>query len=168
MHKKSLAVLGLGSNLGRKSGNLADAVREISRFCEVVRVSSVYKTASLLRDSQDGYFNLCMLVRTDFFPENLLTAVKNLEKVMGRENTGRWYTRLIDIDIIDFDRTVLTLPQLNLPHIEMQNRSFVLYPMAEIYPDYVHPVSCQNIHDMIKNIKDDLGITRLGVCVWRL
>lgn len=167
MRKKNLAVLGLGSNLGQKARNLALAVYEISCFCEVVRVSSIYKTASLLRDGQDGYFNLCMLVRTDFPPEKLLSAVKNLEKVMGRENTGRWYTRLIDIDIIDYDNIVAEFDGLSLPHKEMQNRSFVLKPLAEIYPDYIHPLSCLNVNDMVKNIKDDLGISKLGVCIWR-
>ncbi|MGE4266127.1 MAG: 2-amino-4-hydroxy-6-hydroxymethyldihydropteridine diphosphokinase [Deferribacterales bacterium] len=167
MPKKSLAVLGLGSNLGQKARNLARAVNEISRFCEVVRVSSVYKTASLLRDGQDGYFNLCVLILTDFPPENLLTAVKNLEKVLGRENSGRWYTRLIDIDIIDYDNIVAEFSGLSLPHKEMQNRSFVLYPLSEIYPNYRHPVSCLNVNDMVKNIKDDLGISKLGVCIWR-
>lgn len=167
MHKKNLAVLGLGSNLGQKARNIACAVNEISRFCEIVRVSSVYKTASLLRDGQDGYFNICVLIRTDFPPEMLLSAVKNLEKVQGRENTGRWYTRLIDIDIIDYDGIVAEFDGLSIPHKEMQNRSFVLYPLAEIYPDYIHPVSCLNVNDMVKNIKDDLGISKLGVCIWR-
>jgi 2-amino-4-hydroxy-6-hydroxymethyldihydropteridine diphosphokinase len=167
MPKKNSAVLGLGSNLGQKSRNLARALQELSHFCDIVRVSSVYKTESLLRDEQDGYFNLCVLVRTDFSPENLLKAVKNLEKVMGRENNGRWYTRLIDIDIIDYNGIVCEFEGLSIPHKEMQNRSFVLYPLSEICPEYEHPVSCLNVNDMVKNIKDDLGISKLGVCIWR-
>lgn len=167
MPKKNSAVLGLGSNLGQKSRNLALALQELSNFCDIVRVSSVYKTASLLRDEQDGYFNLCVLIRTDFSPEILLQAVKNLEKVMGRENNGRWYTRLIDIDIIDYNGIIGEFEGLSIPHKEMQNRSFVLYPLSEICPEYKHPVSCLNVNDMVKNIKDDLGISKLGVCIWR-
>lgn len=168
MHKKNLAVLGLGTNLGTKSQNLSSALKLISGFCGITAVSSVYKTQSLLKDSQNDYFNICASIMTDFSPHDLLSALKNIEKVMGRTNTGRWYTRIIDIDIIDYDGIILSSENLVLPHQEMENRSFVLYPLKEIYPSYVHPFHCRSIDNMIDLIKDDLGISKLGVCTWRL
>ncbi|MGE4317966.1 MAG: 2-amino-4-hydroxy-6-hydroxymethyldihydropteridine diphosphokinase [Deferribacterales bacterium] len=168
MRKKNLAVLGLGTNLGRKSLNLALTVKKLAGFLDIVRVSSVYKTSSLLKDSQNDYFNMCVLAETDFEPLSLLRAVKNLEKTMGREDLGRWYSRVIDIDIIDYGGLTLKTPELTLPHPEMENRSFVLLPLREIYPDYHHPVHCRSIENMVNNIKDDLGISKLGVCSWLL
>lgn len=167
MPAKSLAVLGLGSNLGRRAENLASALRGLSGFCDIVKVSSVYGTKSLLSDGQGDYLNLCVMVRTDFVPLGLLAAVKNLETVLGRSPSGRWQSRLIDIDIIDYDNKTFQSDKLTIPHAEMANRSFVLYPLREIFPDYKHPLSCQNIDDMVKSIHDDLGIKKLGVCVWR-
>ena len=168
MHKTNSVVLGLGTNLGSKAQNLAQALKIISGFCKVVSVSSVYKTRSLLKDSQDDYFNLCARIETDFSETQLLQAIKNIEKVMGRTNTGRWYTRIIDIDIIDFNNHVFQSDQLSIPHAEMENRSFVLFPLQEIYPDYKHPIHCRTIDDMVNLIKDNLGITKLGVCTWLL
>lgn len=168
MHRKNSAVLGLGTNLGNKGSNLASALKYISGFCNIDKVSSVYKTQSLLKDGQSDYFNLCVLVRTDFTPLQLLQAVKNIEKIMGRTNTGRWYTRIIDIDIIDYDNSVFSYKNLTIPHAEMENRSFVLLPMLEIIPDYKHPIHCRTIVDMVNLIKDNLGISKLGVCTWQL
>lgn len=101
-------------------------------------------------------------------PDELLAALKQIEKAMGRENTGRWYTRVIDIDIIDLNNAAYSSDRLNLPHPQMGVRSFVLYPLREILPSYVHPVSCLSIDNMVKMIRDDLGIQKLGVALWQL
>lgn len=167
MLKKNLVVLGLGSNLGKRASNIAMAIRYISGFCDIVAVSSVYKTKSLLNDDQNDYFNVCVSVKTDFDHESLLYSLKNIELLMGREPSGRWQNRIIDIDIIDYNSEVFSSEYLNIPHPQMQNRSFVLYPLMEIYPDYKHPLSCLGINDMVKNIHDDLNISKLGVCTWR-
>lgn len=161
------AVLGLGSNLGRKSANLCEALMLISGFCGIERVSSVYKTASLLNDDQDSYFNICTLVSTHMPPSELLSCLKHAEKKMGRTNTGRWYSRVIDIDIIDFNNVSYISDNLTIPHPQMHHRIFVLQPMMEILPSYIHPVSCLSIENMVKMIKDDLGIKKTGELLWR-
>jgi 2-amino-4-hydroxy-6-hydroxymethyldihydropteridine diphosphokinase len=167
MHKKNFAVLGLGSNLGKKSKNLADAVKRLSGFCEIKAVSPVYKTESLLKDDQDSYFNICVFIFTEMDAESLLCAVKNIEKVMGRTYTGHWYTRTIDIDIIDYNRSCYKSENLVIPHPQADKRSFVLFPMQDVAPDYIHPINCRSINDMVNNIEDDLGIKKLGDLLWQ-
>ncbi|ADD68208.1 2-amino-4-hydroxy-6-hydroxymethyldihydropteridine pyrophosphokinase [Denitrovibrio acetiphilus DSM 12809] len=167
MSRKNCAILGLGSNLGRKSENLCHGIKLISDFCDIVSVSPVYKTQSLLKDDQDSYFNLCVAIRTNMEPEQLLHTLKEIERKLGRTNNGRWYTRVLDIDIIDFNRTVYKYPKLHIPHQQMHKRSFVLYPLMDICPEYVNPESCLSINSMVNIIKDDLGIKRLGAVVWR-
>lgn len=154
-------------NLGRKSANLCRALRHISDFCEITDVSAVYKTGSLLKDDQDSYFNLCALVSTNLNEPELLHNLKNIEKKMGRVNTGHWYTRVIDIDIIDFNRKFFKSDKLIIPHPQMHNRSFVLWPLRDICPDYVHPASCRTVDNMVKLVNDNLGIKKLGVAQWR-
>lgn len=168
MSRENFAILGLGSNLGKKGANLCEALRHINKFCDIEKVSPIYKTASLLNDDQDAYFNLCVSVETDMEPQELLRSVKAVEKIMGRENTGKWYTRVMDIDIIDFNGIVYESDNLYIPHPQMDNRSFVLYPLKDIFPEYNHPESCCEISDMIESIKDDLGIRKLGVALWQL
>jgi len=168
MSRKNSAVLGLGSNLGRKSENLCQAIKYLEKFCDIEKVSPIYKTASLLKDDQDAYFNLCVSVTTDMEPVELLKSLKNIEKRMGRVNSGHWYTRVIDIDIVDFNSKVYEFDMLKIPHPHMPNRSFVLYPLRDIYPDYINPVSCLSIDNMVQILKDDLGIIKLGVAIWQL
>ncbi|PLX65701.1 MAG: 2-amino-4-hydroxy-6-hydroxymethyldihydropteridine diphosphokinase [Denitrovibrio sp.] len=168
MSRKNFAILGLGSNLGRKSANLCCALKLISGFCDIVEVSPVYKTESLLKDDQESYFNLCALVRSSLEPSELLNNLKNIEHKMGRVDSGHWYTRIIDIDIIDYNNTVFQSDKLNIPHPQMSVRSFVLYPLQDVAPEYVHPSSCLTISNMLNLIKDNLGIKRLGVALWQL
>jgi len=168
MSRKNSAVLGLGSNLGKKSANLCIALKHISDFCEVTRVSPIYKTASLLKDDQDAYFNLCVSVRTYMEPSELLKCLKHIEKRMGRTFSGHWYARIIDIDIIDYNNSLYISDTLTIPHKQIENRSFVLYPLCDILPEYIHPESCLSIENMVRILNDDLGIKKLGVVEWQL
>jgi len=101
-------------------------------------------------------------------PIELLTTLKIIEQNMGREHTGRWYTRVIDIDIIDFNCEEYSSVSLLIPHPQIEQRSFVLYPLRDIMPGYKHPVSCQTVDNMVKILKDDLCIRKLGVAIWQL
>lgn len=168
MSSRNSAALGLGSNLGHKAANLALALKHISGFCRIIKVSPVYKTASLLKDDQDSYFNICALTETYMEPPELLACLKQIEKKMGRADTGRWYSRLIDIDIIDFNGVQYRDEKLTIPHPGIAERSFVLYPLRDILPGYIHPISCRSIDNMVKNNKDDLGIIKLGELLWQL
>jgi len=158
--------LGLGTNLGNKTKNLSNALNLISHFCKPVKISGVYGTVSMLRDSQDDYFNMVVKCETFLPPDELLFCIKTAEKKCGREYVKRWGSRIIDIDIIDYNSEVLEFDNLQIPHYGMTERSFVLYPLSEIAPEYIHPISCLKIDEMVKLIKDDYGLKRLGELAW--
>jgi 2-amino-4-hydroxy-6-hydroxymethyldihydropteridine diphosphokinase len=131
--------LGLGSNIGDAPANIRAAVRLLraSGAVEIIKVSSIYKTAPWGYEDQAAFANACALARTALGAEALLTAAKKIETEMGRTKTVRWGPRLIDIDILFYGSTSLVSDHLVLPHKEFFNRAFVLVPLAEIAPDLV-------------------------------
>jgi 2-amino-4-hydroxy-6-hydroxymethyldihydropteridine diphosphokinase len=127
---------GLGSNIGDRPANIANALRLLEErgAIEVAAVSSIYRTAPWGYLEQPPFANACALARTELDPIALLAAVKKVEADMGRKETVRWGPRLIDIDILFYGDAPLWTPQLVLPHKELFNRAFVLFPLAEIAP----------------------------------
>lgn len=165
--KQNFSVLALGSNLGFRGKNLEKAIELIGSVADIERVSPVYGTLSLLKDDQPDYFNLCLSIRTDFSESELLGVIKAFEKKIGRIKEKHWGCREIDIDIIDFNGKKFKSEILEIPHPEIENRSFVLYPLKDIYPNYKHPISCRTIDDMVKLVSDDLSIHVIGVLKWQ-
>ncbi len=131
--------LGLGSNIGDAAANIRAALGllKASDAVEIVKVSSIYKTAPWGYADQAPFANACALARTALSAEALLSAVKKIEAEMGRTKTVRWGPRLIDIDILFYGSTSLVSDNLVLPHKELFNRAFVLVPLAEIAPHLV-------------------------------
>lgn len=158
--------LGIGSNIDPKSKNLRDALKIISNFTKINRVSSVYKSVSLLRDAQDDYFNIVIDTTCDFAPDKLLKVLKSVEKKLGRKDAERWSSRIIDIDILDYNNEIIESEHLKIPHPEMQKRSFVLYPLKEINPDYIHPILKMSVDELISKLDDDLNIKKIGDLHW--
>ncbi len=159
-------ILGLGSNIYPKSKNLRDAVRMLSNHAKIIQVSSIYKSISLLRDSQDDYFNIVLSINTDLDPNTLLKLIKSIEKTLGRADAEKWSSRIIDIDILDYNKEIIQLEDLSIPHSEMHKRSFVLYPLKEIVPNYLHPVFQKSVDTLLNELNDDLDIKRLGELHW--
>ncbi|MGB9731362.1 MULTISPECIES: 2-amino-4-hydroxy-6-hydroxymethyldihydropteridine diphosphokinase [Calditerrivibrio] len=160
-------LLGLGSNIPPKSKNLKNAIKLLSQQCLIVTVSNIYSSLSLLKDNQEDYFNIVVMVKTDLSPLFLLKLLKNVEISLGRIDTGRWNSRIIDIDILDYNNQLINMRELIIPHPEMHNRSFVLYPLRDIIPDYKHPLLKKDITTMINELDDDLNIKILGRLHWR-
>jgi len=151
-----LAYLGIGSNQGNTSENLANAVRFLSLEAgKVVRQSSFYSSKPWGFESVNDFLNGALLVETDLSPENLLAAIKNIERRMGRQpRTSPSYSdRIIDIDILLYDNLVMDQPLLKIPHPLMHLRYFVLFPLAEIAPEAVHPVLNTSIAGMLSDFE---------------
>lgn len=156
-------LLGLGSNLGNRQSNLKKAIAMLAGVFTLSKLSSVYRTQSLLKDGQNDYFNVVCSCYTEMTAFDVLSFLQKTEKSLGRvKNTGRWGARLIDIDIIDYGGVIMKEPNLVLPHERMFERSFVLYPLYEIEPKYIHPVLGCSVYDMIQKLEDDLSITLIG------
>ena len=133
----SEAGLGLGSNIGDKAANIAEAVRQLCKDGRVrmQAMSSIYRTAPWGVVEQDFFANAAAIVRTQLEPLELLAHAKSIERAMGRQAGTRWGPRLIDIDILYFGGRALESEHLTLPHRDLFNRAFVLVPLAEIAPE---------------------------------
>lgn len=135
----SLAVLSLGSNIGDRAKNLNAALKELSQKARVIKTSQFYETKPYGFHLQPDFLNCAAILETSLKPEELLHELKEVEKKLGRVEVEKWHERTIDIDIIFYDSLVYNSPGLQIPHPDMQYREFVLKPIAEISPDFVHP-----------------------------
>ena len=136
----SQVCLSLGSNLGFRKSSIRKALREIGKLAVVVKVSRLIRTKAYGKTNQPDFINCAVLIETDIPPETLLDKLLSIEAKLGRVRKEKWGPRKIDIDIIFYGDQVIDTPQLKVPHPDMQNRELVLKPLAEICPDFVHPV----------------------------
>jgi len=159
--------LGLGSNIYPKAGNLSYALTQLSSLLNIISVSGVYKSRSLLLDCQPDYFNIVVKASTFIDPYQLLSFCKTIEKTMHRDTPYKWGPRNIDIDIVDFNKRVIESKTLFLPHKEFPGRNFVLLPLMEIEPEYAHPVNHISVEKMYNLLDNHSEIHRLGELKWR-
>ena len=155
-------IIGLGSNLDNPIENLKKAVKYLNKEFNIIKVSSCYKSMSLLKDEQPDYYNSVVLIDTEKDISEIFNITKNIEKLLGKKKKFFWGPRIIDIDIIDFGGQIMETENLTLPHKEMHKRSFVLYPLKEILDNYVHPVYNKSVEEMIASLKEDYGIQKIG------
>lgn len=145
--------LGLGSNLGDREENLQQAVDRIRPF-----VTSGFLSSSIIETKPYGYLeqpcflNMVVGGNTNLSPHELLSSIKNIESVLGRKKTFRWGPRFIDIDILFYDDLIINEKGLIIPHADIVNRIFVLEPLAEIAPNFIHPVLKKTILTLLSEI----------------
>ena len=135
------AFIALGSNMGDKKGYLDEAVEKLKNhpLCQVIKVADYIQTEPYGGVEQDVFLNSALELRTLLYPEELLRLLNQIEAEAGRERTIHWGPRTLDLDILFYDDRVIDTPTLTIPHIDLQNRDFVLPPMAEIAPYFRHP-----------------------------
>jgi len=128
--------LGLGSNLGNKEGNLKKAIVFLRDLGKVISVSSFYQSKPWGFESENDFLNAAISIETSLSPFELLAGTQEIEKKMGRtsKSNGSYSDRIIDIDILLYDDLALDTPELKIPHPLLQERDFVLIPLAEIRP----------------------------------
>jgi len=141
--------LALGSNLGNRAANLKEAINSLSPQMEVKAKSKVYETPPWGYAEQEKFYNQVLRVQTYLEPEPLLKHLKRLEVALGRKASFQNGPRLIDIDILFYDDRVLNTPVLDIPHPHVHERGFVLLPMMDIAPDFVHPVTQRSVREML-------------------
>jgi len=133
-------ILGLGSNLGDKIGNIKNALRTLNdEVGKIGAVSSAYHTAPVGFEDQPDFVNAVAVLETQLSPEDLLAAIQAIETRLGRRRTIRWGPRVMDIDILFYDDETISLPDLEIPHPRIGERLFVLAPLAEIARDWNIP-----------------------------
>ena len=142
----------MGSNIGDKENNLTDAVKLISNFAKILKISSVYKTEPLLYKEQDDFFNIVIEIDYQKTARDLLLKIKDVETQMGRKDNFRYGPRLIDIDIIFFKGEEIDEEDLIIPHYDWQNRLFVVEPLYEVLNEPLDKSSFKIFDQKITNI----------------
>ena len=156
------AYLGLGTNLGDRRANLSAAVAALAALGTVARVSDVYESDAVGYLDQPHFWNLALQLVTTLTPVELLAAIKDIETRLGRVPSFRMGPRLIDIDILLYDRDVLDTASLQLPHPGMLERAFVLWPLIELDPGLTHPATGVSLSDVAHGMGTASTVRRLG------
>jgi 2-amino-4-hydroxy-6-hydroxymethyldihydropteridine diphosphokinase len=155
--------LSLGSNLGRKAGNLARARALLEEAgVKIIRASSVYRTQPVDVPDQPWFFNQALEVRAGMSPLVLLDLAKSIEKAMKRSPGREKGPRVIDIDILLAGRNVVCTRRLMVPHARMDRRNFVLIPLKEIAPDAIHPVLHASIRELVTRSGDTAVVRKMA------
>lgn len=145
--------LSLGSNLGDRVANLREATLRLRDLGRVTLQSSIYETEPVeVHDAQPWYLNCAIAMESELEPDAFLARALRIEQAMGRERTGRRSARTVDIDIIFFGAETIKRDVLEIPHPRMANRRFVLEPLAEIAPQYRHPVLQRTVRELLKDL----------------
>lgn len=170
----AIVYISLGSNLGRKKVNIRRAIKLLSKEkdIKILKVSSLYETEPMGyvksapsapsapegRDfafgGQDWFVNACLKAETNLSPRQLLTVLKNIEKMLKRKRRFiKWGPRTIDLDILLYNNLKLKTKDLVIPHPEMHQRAFVLIPLMELEPNLVHPTKRKSILELLANLR---------------
>ena len=167
-----MIILGLGSNLSSSFGDRFDNINLAISYLEeyginIIKKSSYYESPSYPDENNPKFINIIVDVKTELALVDLASVLLFIEEKLERKRNKKNDPRTCDLDIIDYKRKIMNFKfsnlELTLPHKEMSNRNFVLYPLKEISPHWTHPVTKKNIDLLIKDLKNSNNeITKLS------
>lgn len=153
VHNPAPTAIALGSNLGDSLATLEAATAELAAIGGIqLQAKSSWYITKAVGPPQPDYLNGCIILRVEINPEELLQTLLAVEQQFGRVRQERWGPRSLDLDLLLYDDLIIDTPNLQVPHPRMQERAFVLVPLAEIAPDWVEPVSGFVIRDLVKKV----------------
>jgi len=151
----------LGSNIGNRQKEILLAIRYIeNRIGKVIRQSNLYQTVAWGKTNQPDFLNQVIIIESNLTATETMKSVLAIEEKMGRIRTTKNAARIIDIDILFFNKEIINQKNLLIPHLEIQNRRFVLVPLNELSPNLKHPVLNKNIHQLLKLCADTLDVKK--------
>ena len=148
--------IGLGSNIGDRKKNIAEALHLLDSPPEIKvdKSSSLYITEPIGYVGQDWFLNSVVEVATQLSPKDLLHRCQVIEEQMGRVRTMLWGPRIIDLDILLYGEEIIEDDELIIPHPSMHKRRFVLVPLVEVAPDVLHPKLNKTASELLQQLKD--------------
>jgi 2-amino-4-hydroxy-6-hydroxymethyldihydropteridine diphosphokinase len=162
MHSVFLA---LGSNLGNRIENLQSAVENIiEQIGAIQSIAPLYETEPWGFNSDNWFVNTVIEIETVLKPMGLLNKCMHIETELGRKRNKTdlgYSSRLIDIDILFYDKRIIDLPELVIPHKHLQDRKFVLMPLNDIAPDFMHPLTKQPVNVLLENCIDKMELVKI-------
>ncbi len=152
--------IGVGSNLGEREIFIEKAISAVSHLpgTKLLRRASLYETEPVGLKEQPQFLNTVIEIETSLHPRELLQALKEVERDLGRQQRERWGPREIDLDILLYGDQILDLPNLRIPHPECHRRAFVLVPLVELAPQLEHPVLGCPIENLLQVLGDERGV----------
>ena len=155
------AYLLLGSNMGNSQQQLMIAIKNITRQVgNIIRKSKLYATAAWGNNDQPDFLNQVIIVETKLTALQTIDIILDIEKKMGRVRTKKNAPRIIDIDILFFNKEIIAEKNLDVPHPQIENRRFVLIPLNELSPNFKHPVTHKTIHQLLNDCADTLDVKK--------
>jgi len=151
----------LGSNMGNSKKQLSKAMGLIEKqIGKITRCSGLYSTAAWGNTNQPDFLNQVIMVQTKLTAAQTMHTILGIEKQMGRLRNVKNAPRIIDIDILFFNKEIIEEEQLTIPHPQIQNRRFVLVPLNELSPNFKHPVLGKTIHRLFIHCPDKLNVKK--------
>lgn len=152
----------VGGNIGDRRNNLEVALCWLQKeIGEVIRSSAIYETEAWGKNDQFDFYNQVHIINTQLSANEAMQSILDIEEKMGRVRTIKNAARIIDIDILFFNREIINVTGLTVPHAEIANRRFVLVPLDELSSGFVHPVLHKTIHELLSTCKDMLTVKRV-------
>jgi len=149
----SKCYISIGSNLGNRRNNITEALRRMKeKGLNILSVSRIIETEPYGYKNQNNFLNLACLIETDFSPLELLNVLLSIEGEMSRVRIFKWGPRNIDLDIIFYENMVIDEKYLRIPHPDAHNRAFVLEPLSEISPGYIHPILKKTVRELLSEL----------------
>ncbi len=157
-----IVFLGLGSNLGNRKNIIEQAIENIKAFSEIIKVSPLYESSAWGFNSNNEFINMAIQISTELTAEQLIENILHIEKQLGREQktTTSYQDRTIDIDILFYGDQILNSENLTIPHPKISERLFVLKPLNDISPNYIHPILNKTISELLAICDDESEIKK--------
>lgn len=157
------AYLITGGNIGNREEQLAFAAKLLEERCgRLIDKSAIYETAAWGKTDQGAFLNQAIVLDTSLNARDLLQEILYLEHLMGRDRVEKFGPRVIDIDIIFFNHQIINEPGLVIPHPEMVRRRFVLVPLNDVIPAYIHPVLFKTVGELLRDCTDELPVNKFS------
>jgi len=153
-------ILGFGSNAGNRLRYLDSAVKKLAmdRNFDLISLSSVYETEPWGYSKQRSFLNCCGVFLCRLDPAELIRILQETEISLGRLKRGKWMQREIDIDVLFFGKKVINNKGIRIPHPLISSRNFVLIPLQELEPGFVHPEFDRSIGELISDSINESGV----------